>query len=165
MFGQIFKTNQVDSIAIYLWESLWTRNFRVWIRKFRIYPDTPGILPDSPDLKCYITCFRSGDCSQMLFTVFSPFLTPSRAFPVLSPFPSPKHQIHHPKSIPRTKGAPIGVGDPLLQVFHLGVVSFSSILAREAYSRYQKLGLNGLIVLGCFKRFLSGQSSSHESLY
>ena len=28
-----------------------------------------------------------------------------------------------------------------------------------------KLGLNGLIVLGCFKRFLLGQSSSDESLY
>jgi len=28
-----------------------------------------------------------------------------------------------------------------------------------------KLGLNGLIILGCFKRFLLGQSSYYESLY
>ena len=30
---------------------------------------------------------------------------------------------------------------------------------------YQKLGLNGLVVLGCFKRFLLGQSPPYEPFY
>ena len=49
----------------------------------------------------------------------------------------------------KAKGASLGVGNHLLQVFHLGATSFSSFLARGASSRYYKLGLADLVVLGC----------------
>ena len=109
------------------------RILRVLDRKLRINPDTPGILPDTPDLKCYITCFGSGDCSQTLLLRFSLLLTLSTSSSSLL---SPKLQILPSQSISKAKEAQIDVGNHLLQVFHLGVVSFSSFLAREASSRY-----------------------------
>ena len=109
------------------------RILRVLDRKLRINPDTPGNLPDTPDLKCYITCFGSGDCSQTLLLRFSLLLTLSTSSSSLL---SPKLQILPSKSISKAKEAQINVGNHLLQVFHLGLVSFSSFLAREASSRY-----------------------------
>ena len=65
----------------------------------------------------------------------------------------------------KAKGTSIGVGNHLLQVFHLGAVSFLSFSCKGSFLKVPKLGLSGLIVLGCVKRFPLGQSSSYESLY
>ena len=94
-----------------------------------------------------------------LFTLLS---RPPRA---LSFFPSPKHQIHHSKSISRPRKLQIGVEDHPFQSFLPGVASVLTGWLQFQLEKLPKLGLNGLIVLGCFKRFLLGQSSSYESLY
>ena len=138
------------------------RILRVLDRKLRINPDTPGILPDTPDLKCYITCPGYGDGSQTLLLRFSLLLTLSTSSSSLL---SPKLQILPSQSISTAKEAQIDVGNHLLQVFHLGVVSFSSFSCKGSFLKVPKLGLSGLIVLGCVKRFPLGQSSSYESLY
>ena len=96
------------------------------------------------------------------YTIFSPFLSPSRALP----FPlalNPKSFLPNPFQGLRELQSAWGILSSKYST--LGWFHFSSFLAREAYSRYQKLGLNGLVVLGCFKRFLFGQSSPYESLY
>ena len=142
-----------------------SRNIRIlryFIRKLRISPDTLGILPDSPDLKCYITRPGYGDCSQTLLLCFSLLLTLSTSSSSLL---SPKLQILPSQSISTAKEAQIDVGNHLLQVFHLGVVSFSSFSCKGSFLKVPKLGLSGLIILGCVKRFPLGQSSSYESLY
>jgi len=94
-----------------------------------------------------------------LFTLLS---SPPRA---LSLFPSPKHQIHHPKSISRPRKLQIGVEDHPFQSFLPGVASVLTGWLQFQLEKVPKLGQNGLIILGCFKRFLLGQSSSYESLY
>jgi len=138
------------------------RILRVLDRKLRISPDTPGILPDTPDLKCYITCPGYGDCSQTVLLRFSLLLTLSTSSSSLL---SPKLQILPSQSISTAKEAQIDVGNHLLQVFHLEMVSFSSFSCKGSLLKVPKLGLSGLIVLGCVKRFPLGRSSSYESLY
>ena len=109
------------------------RILRVLDRKLRINPDTLGILPDTPDRECYITRLGYGDCSQTLLLRFSLLLTLSMSSPSLL---GPKLQILPSQSISTAKEAQIDVGNHLLQVFHLEMVSFSSFLAKEASSRY-----------------------------
>jgi len=138
------------------------RILRVLDRKLRISPDTLGILPDTPDLECYITRLGYGDCSQTLLLRVSLLLSLSTSSPSLL---GPKLQILPSQSISTAKEAQIDVGNHLLQVFHLEMVSFSSFSCNGSLLKVPKLGLNGLIILGCFKRFLLGQSSSYESLY
>ena len=82
--------------------------------------------------------------------------------------PSPQaldSEISHFNLIPRPRELHSAWGNHLLQVFHLEMVSFSSFSCNGSLLKVPKLGLNGLIILGCFKRFLLGQSSSYESLY
>jgi hypothetical protein len=57
------------------------------------------------------------------------------------------------------------VGNHLLQVFHLEGVSFLGFSCKGSFLKVPKLGLSGLIILGCVKRFPLGQSSSYGSLY
>ena len=77
----------------------------------------------------------------------------------------PKLQILPSQSISTAKEAQIDMGNHLLLVFHLGVVSFSSFSCKGSFLKVRKLVLSGLIILGCVKRFPLGQSSSYESLY
>ena len=138
-------------------------------------PGPPDLDPELPEISGYsgISPGYSGPRS-LYHTFWSVLLFPNvtnhyslsfLALPVLSLFPSPKHQIHHPKSISRPRKLQIGMEDNPFQSFLPGVASVLTGWLQFQLEKVPKLGLNGLIILGCFKRFLLGQSSSYESLY
>ena len=138
-------------------------------------PEPPDLDPKHPETSGYSGISPEYSGPESLYHTFWSFLL----FPnvinryslsfltlhVLSLFPSPKHQIHHPKSISRPRKLQIGMEDHPFQSFLPGVVSVLTGWLQFQLEKVPKLGLNGLIVLGCFKRFLLGQSSSYESLY
>ena len=111
------------------------------------YPDTPAVGPDTPDMEFL---------SHLSFSIWAPqplklthlshsSLSLSLSLVTLSPSHSLKSPLS-PQTLelkksssqinPKTKEAQISVGDHLLQVFHHGVASFLSFLARRACSRY-----------------------------
>ena len=139
--------------------------FKFWSQR---KPELPDWDPELPEISGYS---RPG---SLYHTFWSVLLFPNitnhyslsfLALPVLSLFPSPKHQIHHPKSISRPRKLQIGVEDHSFHSFLPGVASVLTGWLQFQLEKVPKLGLNGLIILWCFKRFLLGQSSSYGSLY
>ena len=70
--------------------------------------------------------------------------------------PNPRTQKSPSQINPKTKKAQISVGDHLLQVFHHGVASFLSFLARRVCSRYYELGQKGIDRSRMFKSISFG---------
>ena len=116
-----------------------------------------------------ITCTRDlflfSNVIHRYSLVFLALPVPSPSLTSPPPSLSPKPQDLPFQVDSKAKGTSIGVGNHLLQVFHLGAVSFSSFSCKGSFLKVPKLGLSGLIVLGCVKGFPMGQSSSYESLY
>jgi len=104
--------------------------------------------------------------SQLTLPLPSRALSPSHSLPhepslSLTSTPSslsPRLQDLQVQVDSKAKGTSIGVENHPLHPFLLGGLRFQ-------LEKVPKLGLNGLIALECFKRFLLGQSSSYESLY
>ena len=76
------------------------------------------------------------------------FFSSSQALPLPLALTS---KLSLPKSISRPREPQIIVKDSLPYVFQLGVALFSSSLGKKGGLKVCKLGLNGLIILGCFK--------------